>query len=313
MASHRRPTVVVLRALGLGDLLTGLPALRGLRQAWPEPFVVLATTPGVAALANVAHVADAVVAVPPLGPLPIAGPIEVAVNLHGRGPQSHRVLEALRPHRLIGFDLVDGPAWPEGCHEVERWSGLVDAMIAPAGGSVDRSALGFDLPGGPVPVDRSLTIVHPGASRAARRWPVRRWAEVVRFEVANGHQVVATGSEAEVGLCDAVVRLAGLTPSASRAGSTDVLDLARLVASAGRVVSGDTGVSHLATALDRPSITLFGPTDPAHWGPPPDRPHHVVLWAGSVGDPQGDEVDPGLDTIEPTEVCSALAALPDRQ
>ncbi|MDP8970228.1 MAG: hypothetical protein M3N52_06995, partial [Actinomycetota bacterium] len=59
--------------------------------------------------------------------------------------------------------------------------------------------------------------------------------------------------------------------------------LAALVAGAGRVVCGDTGVGHLATALRTPSVLLFGPTSPARWGPPPDRPWHRALWAGSDG------------------------------
>ncbi len=64
------------------------------------------------------------------------------------------------------------------------------------------------------------------------------------------------------------------------AGRTDLVELAAAVAAAGRVVCGDTGVAHLATALGTPSVVLFGPTSPARWGPPADRPQHRVLWAG---------------------------------
>jgi ADP-heptose:LPS heptosyltransferase len=92
------------------------------------------------------------------------------------------------------------------------------------------------------------------------------------------------------------------------AGRTNVLELAALVAAAARVVCGDTGVAHLATAYRRPSVVLFGPTPPSVWGPPP-RPYHRVLWSGIPGDPHAKRVDPGLEAISAEHVISALGQL----
>ena len=108
-----------------------------------------------------------------------------------------------------------------------------------------------------------------------------------------------------------VARGAGLPDRAVYAGRTDVLGLAALVAAAGRVVCGDTGVAHLATALRTPSVVLFGPISPALWGPPPDRPRHRALWAAGTGDPHGEEPDPGLLRIRVAKVVEALSTLPD--
>ncbi|MDP9383785.1 MAG: glycosyltransferase family 9 protein, partial [Actinomycetota bacterium] len=81
-----------------------------------------------------------------------------------------------------------------------------------------------------------------------------------------------------------------------------------LVAGAARVVSGDTGVSHLATAVGTASVTLFGPVPPQEWGPPAlDR--HVALWAGRRGDPHAGEPDPGLLELGLPEVERALLTL----
>jgi hypothetical protein len=56
--------------------------------------------------------------------------------------------------------------------------------------------------------------------------------------------------------------------------------------------------------------SLFGPTSPALWGPPPDRPWHHALWAGGRGDPHGQLPDPGLLAIEVDQVTAVLADLP---
>jgi ADP-heptose:LPS heptosyltransferase len=96
------------------------------------------------------------------------------------------------------------------------------------------------------------------------------------------------------------------------AGRTDIVELAALIAAAGRVVCGDTGVAHLATAVATPSVVLFGPTPPTRWGPPATR-HHVALWAGRDGDPQGREPDPGLLALTVGDVIDTLDALPGRR
>jgi ADP-heptose:LPS heptosyltransferase len=103
---------------------------------------------------------------------------------------------------------------------------------------------------------------------------------------------------------------AGLHEEDVLAGRTDLAGLARVIAEADRVVCGDTGVGHLATALGTPSVVLFGPVPPSRWGPPPGDPAHRALWAGGTGDPHADVVDPGLLRIGVDRVLEELEALP---
>jgi len=88
----------VLRALGLGDLLTGVPALRAVRAALPEHRLVLAAPRWQLPLLSTDDLVDEVHHTTELQPLAWPRPPpDVAVNLHGRGPQSHEVLARTRP------------------------------------------------------------------------------------------------------------------------------------------------------------------------------------------------------------------------
>ncbi len=81
----------------------------------------------------------------------------------------------------------------------------------------------------------------------------------------------------------------------------------------GRVIAGDTGVAHLATATGTPSVVLFGPIPPSEWGPPADRSQHIPLWAGRRGNPHSSVTDPGLLRIGIDAVLAALETLPEAQ
>jgi ADP-heptose:LPS heptosyltransferase len=297
-----RPTVLVLRALGLGDFLTGVPALRAIRRARPEHEVVLAAPESLAGLAALSGAVDRLHPTPSLEELSYDAHPDIAVNLHGRGPQSHRALTACCPGELVAFATTDlglaGPRWQADEHEVRRWCRLVaeawSVEADPGNLLLDRP----DLPG----VRPDSVVVHPGAGYPARRWPPERFATVARSLARAGHRVVVTGAASEQVLAARVCELAGLRPDAVLAGRTDLLDLAALVCDARLVVSGDTGVAHLASAYATPSVVLFGPTSPDLWGPPPAGPH-VALWHGTEpGDPWADEVDPDLLRIEVAEV-----------
>lgn len=310
--------MVVLRALGLGDLLTAVPALRALRDSFPEHRAVLAAPAALAPLAHLSGAVDEVVDTAPLAPLDesLHG-ADLAVNLHGRGPQSHRVLIAARPRRTIAFaheeipESRGGPEWRAGEHEVARWCRLLEEAGVPA----DPTRLDLAAPraGTDSAAGRGATVIHPGAASPVRRWPADRFAAVARAEREGGREVVLTGSRSERNLAESVARDAGLPAGAVLAGETDLLGLAQLVATAGRVVCGDTGVAHLATAFGAPSAVLFGPVPPDEWGPPPNRrTRHRVLWAGRTGDPHGGEPDPGLLEIGVADVLAALRELPGR-
>jgi ADP-heptose:LPS heptosyltransferase len=299
--------ILVLRALGVGDLAAAVPALRGLRAAFPDRTLALAAPAWLTPLIDLIGGVDRVVDVDGLQPRrwQLTRP-EIAVNLHGRGPQSHRLLAGAAPQRMWAFANVDaghldGPTWEGGEHEVKRWCRMLDHYgVATDAGDLSLTAAPSAQPG--------VTVIHPGAKSPTRRWPTNRFAAVGAALSAAGHRVVVTGSAGERDVAARVAHGAGLPGSAVLAGRTGLRELAGLVAHARLLISGDTGIAHLATAYGTPSVVLFGPVPPRLWGPPPDRPQHRAIWHGTrvdPGDQAAGDVHPALLAIDVDEVLDA--------
>lgn len=330
----RGPQLLVLRALGLGDLLTAVPALRALRRGLPGHHLVFATARSLSPLVNLIGGIDELHPTAGLGDFCWMRPApQLAVNLHGRGPQSVRALLSSGAPRILthrprcldsnrpdpdmaaepprpdcsatpadpgGMIELIGPEWDPGQHEVQRWCQLLGCL----GIEADPTDLTLNQPVS-LPRSQGAVVIHPGAAAPARRWPVERFAVVARALSAQGHQVVVTGSTTETALCTELVARAELAAEAMLAGALDLDELAALVSAARLVVCGDTGMGHLASAYRRPSVLLFGPTPPNRWGPPHGQ-LHTVLWAGQEGDPHADRTHPGLLAIEIADVLAAV-------
>ena len=340
--------IAVLRANALGDYMFVLPALESLRAAYPAAELVLLGAPWhAAALTGRPGPVDRVLVVPacpgirdpePDDPVPageLAGFLgraraerfDLAVQLHGGGRNSNPIVAGVGARVTAGLRAPDAPPLDRTVPyvhfqpEVFRYLEVVGLVGAEpvtyrsrfALGDADRAEADRVAPRGPAP----RVVVHPGARDPRRRWPADRFAAVARHLAAAGLDVRVTGGPAEVPLAREVAEGAGLGEGAVLAGRTTTLELAAVVAGARVVVSGDTGMAHLATAYRRPSVVLFGPVSPALWGPPARAGKqgalHVVLWHGDgTGDPWGTELDPALARITVAEVTAALDGLLSR-
>ncbi|GAA4284443.1 glycosyltransferase family 9 protein [Brevibacterium daeguense] len=312
-----RPTVLALRALKLGDLLVAVPALRGLRAGFPDHRLVLACAEWLRPLVDLIGGIDELLPTPglddPLGMPP--GVADVVVNLHGSGAESRDRLEALEAPRRIGHMAPgwDGPEWRDDIHERERWVRLINAH------GVTGDALDYRLD--PPDVDVSgfgagpgSAIVHVGAFYASRHWPVDRFAAVVEDLVRRGKRVLLTGDKRERERAEQVAALVGEEfrgdgRVCNIAGTMSLTEFFAVIAGADIVVSADTGAAHLASAFGRPSVVLFGPAEPLHWGPPPGP--HRVLTDESLrrGDVFADSPDPALLAVGVADVVREVDGL----
>ena len=306
-----RPQLLVLRALGLGDLLVAVPALHALRRAFPGHRLLYASPEW---LADAVELVGGYELLPARGldePLPIPhGAVDIAVNLHGKGPQSTSLLHALGPRVIMAHrsDGVDGPNWVEDLNERSRWTRLLQWN----GIAADPRDVALSFPTVPAQLP-GATVIHVGAAFASRLWPADRFAAVARHLSEDGHRVVFTGSAQERQRALEICGQAGLPGSAVLAGSLQLREFAACIAAARLVISADTGAAHLASAYARPSIVLFGPVGPERWGPPPGP--HLALTRDDLrrGDPFAGSPDPALLGVTVDDVLSAAAGLAPAQ
>lgn len=132
--------------------------------------------------------------------------------------------------------------------------------------------------------DRPYALVLPGTNWLTKRWPIEYFARLaVLLQREFGLNVVFAGSAAEVDLCRQgieLVKAAGsdgtstgvddavvANPPINLAGKTTLRQLTALIERASIIIANDSGPMHIAAALDRPLVALFGPTNPLRTGP----------------------------------------------
>lgn len=127
-------------------------------------------------------------------------------------------------------------------------------------------------------------IVHAPSMWPYKQWPMAHFEVLVRALLAQGRQVVLTGSASERDrACIASLRHVGAAPQLlDLSGQLDFNQLAALFTQAALYIGPDTSVSHLAAASGIPVIALFGPTNPMRWAPWPARPEAQTLFDRSA-------------------------------
>jgi heptosyltransferase-1 len=153
---------------------------------------------------------------------------------------------------------------PRELHAVERNRRVASQVF---GYTVDAAAVyGLSSPPAPppwVPQGPYAVLLH-AASRPSKRWPDAHWIALGKLLGASGTTAILPGGTQEERA--AAARLAGAIPGAIAAPVMTLGEAAALIAHASHVVGVDTGLTHLAVALGRPTIGIYGATRPALTG-----------------------------------------------
>ena len=122
---------------------------------------------------------------------------------------------------------------------------------------------------------RKVLALCPGAEFGpAKRWPEQKYADVAAQKIADGWQIWLLGSAKDKPVAESII---SLLPEADRshcfnlAGITQLEDAIDLLAVADAVVSNDSGLMHIAAALNRPVVVVYGSTSPGFTPPLNDQ------------------------------------------
>ncbi len=306
--------VVVFRALNLGDMLCAVPALRALRRGLPRAEITLLGLLWARQFAARFHqYLNHFVAFPGYPGLPEQPcreneieqffesmrqqKYDLAIQLHGSGAVSNRVISSLGARCTAGFydagREAPDPDWyapyPEALPEIDRNLSLMRHLGLPAGDRqleflfLSRDAEELErFPGLNGLVTKAYACIHPGASAREKCWPVNRFATVGKYLREQGLILVVTGNRRESDLAGRISSTVGAGCVDAASPDLSLGSLALLIKRARLLVSNDTGVSHLASALQVPSVIVFTRADPVRWGPLDRNRHRVVGAPGTV-------------------------------
>jgi len=153
---------------------------------------------------------------------------------------------------------------------------------------------------------RSLVLLKPGAGWGAKRWPLERYAAVASVLSSRGFQVLVNAGPGEEPIAGSIAALSHGAAAAVHCSLPQLIALTRRISLA---IGGDTGPLHLACALGRPVVGIYGPTDPARNGPFGTR-FRVLRSPFSLRNhARRNEPESGLLTITPENVLEAAGEL----
>jgi heptosyltransferase-2 len=287
--------IVVRGTNWVGDAVMTVPALRALRRLFPEAEITLATRPWAKGLFAEADFIDDILVYDRKGAFSaIAQSREWRQKRFDLAVLFQNAFEAALIPFLAGvpFKLgyatekrsfllthpIELPEWRSSKHEVFYYLYLVAALEQAVSGSnnvidhdpdISLSLSEFSqaqasalLRSNGLVEGKGIVAICPGSINSrAKRWPPERFAALADRLLDDNRKVVLIGSEAEQEVSDEVTKRMKHHPVVLT-GKTNLEQLTALLGLVDLVVTNDTGPAHIAAALGRPTIVIFGPTNP---------------------------------------------------
>lgn len=298
--------ILLVKLADLGDALLTTPAIRALHQSFPKARIDALTTPAGAAIYELVPEIDRIIRFPkelfdrPIGlirPWRTASIAWLAGRLRASRYDAvvlfHHLTTAFGAAKLRALCLATGApiragldngrggflthrAIDHGFGARTEWQYYLDVAgtlgadttgTQPALTIPDKAdASGARLLGNLSAGDRVI-VIHPsvGWYSSARAWPVERFAEVAR-RLQNEHhaRIVLVGA---ADASEAAAAILANVDAIDLTGRTSLAELAAILRRADLVIGADSGVAHLAAAVEAPLLTIFGPSNHDAWRP----------------------------------------------
>lgn len=256
---------------------------------------------------------------------------DVAFNLHGgttaaffvrAAGAKYRVGFATYQYNFLYTHLAASPLefWQtEHAHSAEQQLALLGSVGVPVAGKPKsrlvvgesaRASIEQKLKKSQIPNPKSqIALIHPVAAFDTKQWATENFAEIVDYLAARGIFSVAVAARREA----KVIEELSEKTSAIFHGFTDLTlpEITALAARAQIFVGNDSGIAHIAAAVDTPSVVIFGPSNINHWRPWTNAPNEIV-YSQKACEHQLDEIRKGSEnpkcircvTVE--AVCEAI-------
>jgi len=306
MSHHDLTNILVIKLRYLGDVLLATPVLRALRERFPKAYLAAAVNRGTEDILKWNPDVDEVLVVERDGLLP-----QLRLLSGVRRRRFDCVIDLTDGDRAAILTVISGAPVRIGFNAEHRWRGwLYTTVVEPRPLAVHRierdletvRPLGIEpKPGRPVlrtsPQDDAdaarlldkvagrslfeseerLIMFQPGARYWFKAWPLDRYAELANRLTALGYQILIGGHAQERGLAEEIASRAK-SRLLVLAGQTTILEHAALLKRCALWVGSDNGPMHMAAALGVAVVALFGPSNPAEWGPRGER--VAILYKG---------------------------------
>lgn len=296
----------ILRALNLGDLICTVPVFRAVRKSFPAAEISLIGLDWAESFCQrYSLYIDRFIAFPGYPGLPEqkvdarrilqflhemqAETFDLVLQLQGNGTFVNPMMTLFDSMQYAGFYLEHdyNPApgyflpYPETGHEIERLLKLTEFLGIPD----DSTALEFPLLAEDEAgfsaiysvLPQTFVCVHPGSKAAWRQWPLPYFAAMAGIFIRAGIAVVITGGKDETRLASELNQLMG-GQAILLAGKTSLGVLALVLGRSVGLLSNCTGVSHLAAALEVPSVVISMDGEPERWAPLNHELHRTIDW-----------------------------------
>lgn len=307
-AIEQARSALLIRPEGLGDIILTVPAIHCLRRANPQMRIALVVRPLFADLVRDIGIVDETIALdypkrstlawksllPVLRQVKgMRGRYDVAFDFRGDprnamlGAWSARIVGG---ERTVGTDflLSQTTSRRSDCLRAAQHRELTAKLLRKAPDPQDPLRFSIRLRSEVAQRALAMTggrsgylMIHAGASLPSKEWGTEHWMGLVRALTDAGERLVFTGAPGgEAKMAGEIAASLGTDAgrSINLAGKTTASELAGIVQSAAGVVSPDTGVAHLAHAMQVPSVTIFGAESERIYGYP-DSPMNLAMHA----------------------------------